>query len=369
MTTVSGVLKDNQGVAVQGSLLFQIVNYDNDVPRISATNIVVPIITSTTANASGVFSVGIQGNDTITPANTYYQVTYRDSLGKPVLVASYIITGATFDLDTATPLAVVTPAAAAAVSISLVAPSTFTVTGSPAGPTGTFTIAWANPSGKFPPLVVPYKRRWAYLVANTSGRTDVGFGITGGNAGNITAVSILPFIADQASNVAGNTGSSASGFMGFFGHAFYSGARIRVGGGSTGDLTVPTFIRVWIAISSAGAPLSTDVPVVPAGQGIVGFRLSTSADSTWDCVVANNLGQTTVPTSPAVAVDANFHNFEIIEGTNVYTFFADGVQVGSITTNLPPGTTAYQYTHSVTTLDTNFHALHYTYVEFLNNAV
>ena len=104
LVLVTGHLKDNQSTIVQGSVLFQLVNWGGDNPRVFSTNTIVPIVTVANADATGFFTANIQGNDTITPAGTYYQVTYRDALGKPTTIVSYSFTGGTVNLDTLVPL-------------------------------------------------------------------------------------------------------------------------------------------------------------------------------------------------------------------------------------------------------------------------
>ena len=101
LITITGHLKDNQGNIVQGSVVFQLVNYGGDNPRVSGTNIIVSIQTTVSADTAGFFTASIQGNDTIIPSGTYYQVTYRNALGKPATIVSYSFTGAgPINLDT-----------------------------------------------------------------------------------------------------------------------------------------------------------------------------------------------------------------------------------------------------------------------------
>jgi hypothetical protein len=108
-TTVTAMLIDSTGAPIaNGKVTFLIQNYGvGNIPRVQGTGIVVqtsPIVAL--ANASGQISVVIQGNDTITPAGTYYQVTFYN--GNAVyLQANYSITGSTLDLTAATPLSVI----------------------------------------------------------------------------------------------------------------------------------------------------------------------------------------------------------------------------------------------------------------------
>jgi hypothetical protein len=111
-TTVTATLIDSTGNPIaNGKVTFLIQNYGvGNIPRVQGTGVVVqttPIVA--TANAEGQISATIQGNDTITPTGTYYQVTFYN--GNAVyLQANYSITGSSADLSTLTPLGAI-PAA------------------------------------------------------------------------------------------------------------------------------------------------------------------------------------------------------------------------------------------------------------------
>jgi len=90
LITVSGQLNTILGVAVpNGTVTFLLTNLEGNLPYVSGTNIIVPTIVTVTANASGAFTANIQGNDTITPAGSIYQVTYVNTT-----TSSYVFTGA-----------------------------------------------------------------------------------------------------------------------------------------------------------------------------------------------------------------------------------------------------------------------------------
>ncbi len=146
LITINGTLKDNQGIAVAGSVLFQLTNFGGDQPRVAGTNLVVPITTVATANASGVFTATLQGNDTITPSNTVYQVTVRDKNTTIVTIETYNIIGAgPVDISNLTPVGAVTPIAIGQVVFPITA-------GQPASTPANGTAFWDGAT----------KRLWIY---------------------------------------------------------------------------------------------------------------------------------------------------------------------------------------------------------------
>ncbi len=108
-TTVTGKLLDPQGNAItNGRARFLLMNYGiGNLPRVQGTFLIVNVTPiDVLAAADGTFSATIQGNDTITPLGTTYQVTLYAG-GQVYLSANYSITGSTFDLNTATPASAV----------------------------------------------------------------------------------------------------------------------------------------------------------------------------------------------------------------------------------------------------------------------
>lgn len=101
------------------------------------------------------------------------------------------------------------------------------------------------------------------------------------------------------------------------------------------ELTQTTHCRIWIgtANSGSGGSFQSDQPSL----SIAGFRYSTAAgDTTWKCVcqIGGTIGQQTIVDS-GVAVDTNFHLFQMYwDETNVI-FYIDGNKVGQISTNVP----------------------------------
>jgi len=105
-TTVTGTMKDIQGNALSGVgdyATFQLMNFGSNVPRVTATNIVVQTQPLRVTSAQLQAGVTIQANDTITPATTFYRVTFFHS-GQLFRSFDHRITGASYNLDSATPI-------------------------------------------------------------------------------------------------------------------------------------------------------------------------------------------------------------------------------------------------------------------------
>ncbi len=104
LITVSGHLKDASGAAVANGLVTAaLVSLSGNLPYVSGTTVVVPLFVTFTADANGVFSGTLYGNDSITPANTLYEITYGG-----LTRAVYSLTGAgPVNLDSLTPVTVI----------------------------------------------------------------------------------------------------------------------------------------------------------------------------------------------------------------------------------------------------------------------
>jgi hypothetical protein len=103
--TVTGHLYDSTGTPIANApVKFTLSNLNGNTPYVNGTNIIVPSSVSTTTNSLGFFSIQIQGNDTITPAGTFYQVQYSNA---PYVVSNYLLTGSgPIDLDSTAPLTI-----------------------------------------------------------------------------------------------------------------------------------------------------------------------------------------------------------------------------------------------------------------------
>ena len=105
-TTVTGTMKDVQGTLLSGAgdyATFQLMNFGSNVPRVTGTNIVVQTQPLRVTSAQLVIGVTIQANDTITPATTFYRVTFFHS-GQLFRSFDHRITGASYNLDSVTPI-------------------------------------------------------------------------------------------------------------------------------------------------------------------------------------------------------------------------------------------------------------------------
>jgi hypothetical protein len=105
-TTVTGTMRDVQGNLLSGGgdyATFQLMNFGSNVPRVIGTNIVVNKLPSMVTSAQLQAGVTIQANDTITPATTFYRVTVFHS-SQFFRSFDHRITGASYNLDSATPI-------------------------------------------------------------------------------------------------------------------------------------------------------------------------------------------------------------------------------------------------------------------------
>lgn len=87
---------------------FELKNYGANVPRVIGSNVILSSISDFTPNGSGVVTGNIQGNDTISPANTYYSVGFFKG-GTRFYTCDMIISGSSQDLDNTSCLQTGTP--------------------------------------------------------------------------------------------------------------------------------------------------------------------------------------------------------------------------------------------------------------------
>jgi hypothetical protein len=115
-TTVTGTVKDSQGNPVAGATVrLQLENCGAGgvCTLTGGGGIVSTLPVSTTTASDGTFSIIVNGNDTITPAGTFYEVRYIAAAGT-IYSANYNVTGTSFNLNNATPLGAMPPAPIAA---------------------------------------------------------------------------------------------------------------------------------------------------------------------------------------------------------------------------------------------------------------
>lgn len=103
LCTVTGDVKTLMGTSAgAGTIYFSLSNYSGPV-SVTGTGLLVPTKVTGAIASDGSFSVQLQGNDTISPANTLYLINIVANSGD-TYEATYSITGASFNLNTATPV-------------------------------------------------------------------------------------------------------------------------------------------------------------------------------------------------------------------------------------------------------------------------
>lgn len=111
-SAVSGNIQDLTGSNIAGYATFLLANYGDNIPRVIGTTNVATNPQTIQASAGGALSTNLWGNDNINPAGTFYYVTILDQFQKPINTYAFSITGSTFNLNSASPIAtlpVVTP--------------------------------------------------------------------------------------------------------------------------------------------------------------------------------------------------------------------------------------------------------------------
>lgn len=109
--TVTGNLRQlSNGVIAQGQVIFELANIGAGNPiTVSGTGIFPNLKYVAQSAADGSFTQALWGNDNISPANTIYNVTYRDSLGNEVGPIQYSITGSSANLNSAAAASTTSP--------------------------------------------------------------------------------------------------------------------------------------------------------------------------------------------------------------------------------------------------------------------
>lgn len=141
--TITGHLFDSTGTAQVGApVWFELTNLNGNVPYVSGTNVIVTTKVIVTTTAGGAYTAQIQGNDTITPANTFYKVTFNNNE-----VNYYSFTGAgPISLDSFTPLTTLPVPTGSVPTNILTGNNLFTGSNSFSGPvtfTGSFSFSGA----------------------------------------------------------------------------------------------------------------------------------------------------------------------------------------------------------------------------------
>src|SRR6266704_1873935 len=108
-TAVSGNLKDAGVVNVTAQntyVRFTLTNFGGNIPRVTTSNVIAVPYRDFKPDGNGNFSGAVEDNLTITPAGTFYQVCIFYQ-GVQFRCATYLITGPSFNLNSATPLSTV----------------------------------------------------------------------------------------------------------------------------------------------------------------------------------------------------------------------------------------------------------------------
>jgi hypothetical protein len=106
--TVTGNLEQySSAAASQGYVIFTLVNIPiGALPRVLGTTIFPQLQYRAEADKTGTFTTQLWGNDQIDPANSVYSVTFWDAYGNHTGPVLFFITGVNFNLDSATPMSI-----------------------------------------------------------------------------------------------------------------------------------------------------------------------------------------------------------------------------------------------------------------------
>jgi hypothetical protein len=107
---VGNLIQLSNGVIAQGQVIFELANTGVGNPITVIGSGIFPALKYVVYSAAdGSFSQALWGNDNINPANTIYNVTYRDNFGNEVGPIQYSITGLTVNLDNLAAVTSVSP--------------------------------------------------------------------------------------------------------------------------------------------------------------------------------------------------------------------------------------------------------------------
>jgi hypothetical protein len=100
-TVTGNLIQLSNGIIAQGTVIFELANLGTGNPiTVSGTGIFPALRYIVQSTAAGAFTQALWGNDNISPSNTIYSVTYRDTYGNEVGPVLYSITGGSANLNT-----------------------------------------------------------------------------------------------------------------------------------------------------------------------------------------------------------------------------------------------------------------------------
>ena len=299
LITVSGHLKDNQGNPLASTdVTFDLVNYAPNLPTVSGTNVLVPISTTLTTDNTGFYTGSIQGNDTISPASTLYQVSFG-----PGALAIYNFIGAgPIALDSYPPVSVIPV---------------------PVGPVPTNILTGNN----------IFSGTNSFTSTGTHSGTETFNGpLNATGNGAVGNVAIKPAVSDSVQYVSINTGNDSNDGLSWGTAKLTIAAAITAlnapitGGGTvniaagvyTGGITVPSGVRIF------GSGMGATEIIAPNGAAAFDLPAGTNNAQIQDLLIS-----VTHATSTAITIEGNiglgkFTQFNTIRNVRI---LGDG-QVG-----------------------------------------
>jgi len=347
---VTANFEDSTGAALQGNsfLRFRLRNFAGNVPLVTGTAIVVETQLDVFPNGSGLISTNLWGNDSISPTGTFWTCEFWNN-GRITSQQNYLITGASFNLNSAPPIN--PPPAASGPCGGL--PS--------GGLTGQVLTKNSNTScdaswqAVSAPFGGPRPSLGNWHGITMSPHTTV---ITNNNAygtnpttGGGTVTAIRPTATEPAYLIFPTAANVGGGDIAYLQDNGGMNDGVNKGSITLGILAITEYRVIVPILANARAyvgfgdqhnsenAMRTDSIGSTGGLNFCGFRYSTSAgDTTWKCVTANAVSQTIVDSGVTVSATVGAVLAIKFNGTNVL-FFINGVQVASIATTVPTTST------------------------------
>jgi hypothetical protein len=267
-TTLSGTLKMPDGTLANGYLYFslsqqgiQLTTGSCGGPAVLSPIYQVPFkVTSGAITTLLGGSPVVVGNDCITPANTYYYVTFRDLQGNILFKETWPITGTTLDVGTITPIRIAQ---------------------------GTSDLG-----ATFIPTTAGSGTELQYRVSQTSLGAVVGSSVD--PSGNVTLLSLIQ-AADASRLDSGGLKIASNKVLGFSSTTASSGSVdvglsrdqtgiVDIGNGTAGDKTGQAYAAGFWAWTGSTAKLGSDAATGYrlGSDRVVGWNSGTAANGTLD---------------------------------------------------------------------------------------